>query len=223
MTEEELIKAKGFWHVAADYPADKESYYPEHAAAHGMHRHRGVQVLEYGCGGGSDAMSWARRGNLVAATDIIPGNALRATERIAASGLEATCKVTLLSASVPLPFRDADFNVVNCHGVLHHIREPLPVLEEFRRVLVPGGWVYIMLYTEALWNTFAAKIAELVGAGMSPGEAFGQCTDGGGCPYARAYTEVEGRILLEAAGFSVPTVVEYNSHYFRTFWGRKSE
>lgn len=218
----DLARAQQFWRVAADYPATKELYYPEHAHAHGMHRHSGQHVLEYGCGGGSDALSWARRGNRVTATDIVRENVARTAQRAVDAGVAATCTPLLLSASAPLPFPDGAFDVVSSHGVLHHIRDPLPVLAEFRRVLVPGGWCYIMLYTDVLRAAFDTRIPSLVAAGMTPEEAFGACTDGAGCPYARAYTEDEGRALLEAAGFVVPTVVTYNTHYFRTYWGRSS-
>lgn len=38
-----------------------------------------------------------------------------------------------------LPFRDASFDVVSANMVLEHLRDPLPVFREIRRVLVPGG------------------------------------------------------------------------------------
>ena len=34
--------------------------------------------------------------------------------------------------------------VANAHGVLHHIEEPAPVLVELRRLLRPGGAVYVI-------------------------------------------------------------------------------
>ena len=38
-----------------------------------------------------------------------------------------------------LPFEDATFDAVFCHGLLEHLANPLAALGEMRRVLSPGG------------------------------------------------------------------------------------
>jgi SAM-dependent methyltransferase len=53
------------------------------------------------------------------------------------SGLDAIANL------VRLPFRDAVFDVAVCTQVLEHVSEPLQVLCEIRRVLKPGGRLYL--------------------------------------------------------------------------------
>ena len=49
----------------------------------------------------------------------------------------------VLAEAEDLPFAGQSFDVVTCHGVLHHIFDLSPVLLEIRRVIKPQGIVYI--------------------------------------------------------------------------------
>jgi SAM-dependent methyltransferase len=217
-------RIRAAWHRAASYPANKEGVYADHAKVQDFDLHRNARVLEYGCGGGSDAMSYLRRECTVWYADIVPENVAAARRRIEQAGLARTSAgqrayglILHESAKVPLPA--AYFDVVNAHGVLHHIEDPGPVLSEFRRVLRPSGLLYAMLYTEQLRAKLDAEVRDLMGDPhrLGEAEAFGWATDGQGVPYARAYTEEEGWALLEAAGFQVVDVMLYNGGDFRTF------
>lgn len=44
-----------------------------------------------------------------------------------------------------LPFRDNSFDAVICESLLEHVREPARVINEMRRILKPGGKVYVMM------------------------------------------------------------------------------
>lgn len=224
-----------FWKIASGFPADKEAVYPDHARAQEFDSHKNKTVLEYGCGGGSDVISYAKRGCIVYFTDIVPANVEATTGRANGNGFAQQTVGTLLPEKhLVLPFRDGQFDVVSSHGVMHHIPEPLPVLKEFYRVLQPGGLVYIMLYTEHLWKRFEGEIQAIIDRAalalipMTPTEAFGWCTDGHGCPYAEAYTQERGEEFLRSAGFVPLSVVEFNEEppLFRTFkamkpWGAR--
>jgi SAM-dependent methyltransferase len=48
----------------------------------------------------------------------------------------------------PLPFADGSFQLVVCAHVLEHLRRPGAVLDELRRVLSPGGRLYVELPSE---------------------------------------------------------------------------
>src|SRR4030067_2872760 len=81
-----VLDPREFWKKAASYPESKEDYYPEHAAVQEFNQYTGKRVLEYGCGGGSDALSYLRRGNTVAYLDIVPSNVIVTSPRIEAAG-----------------------------------------------------------------------------------------------------------------------------------------
>lgn len=207
------------WKRAAGFPASKEAVYVEHAAIQEFIQHAGARVFEYGCGGGSDALSYLRRRCKVWYADVVPENIAAATARIAQAHLEAEAHPVLLEASAPIPLAGEYFAVVNSHGVVHHIEDPAPVVAEFARLLHGAGVCYVMLYTETLYAAHEREINALIRAGkcQSYAEAFGWCTDGPGTPYARAYTEEEGRALLEAAKLQVVSVKTYHKGLFRTF------
>lgn len=234
-------ETRNFWAQASGFPPDKEDpevYGKEHTDAFEFDDRTHGHVLEYGCGGGSDTISYLKRRFFqVSFCDIVPQNVETTRKRVAAYrqahvvddtwGLPASgVWGTVLPVSAPLPYDSASFDRVSCDGVLHHIPDPMPVLSEFRRVLKPTGasvsWsasgpgrLFVMLYTEKLWNDFAVRIAELQEQGLTPYQAFGMCTDSGG--YARAYTEDEGREMLTAAGFTVTKTTVYHKGLFRVF------
>lgn len=205
------MDAKEFWERASEYPANKEECYPDHARLQQFDKAKGKVVLEYGCGGGGDTLSYLRRGATVKFADFVPKNIDTTYGRIWASNFEAsTYEGLLLKDSAKIPLKDKSVDIVSSNGVLHHITDPLPVLKEFYRVLKKGGSLYVMMYTENLWNSFADRIKELTKTwGISEFTAFGWCTDNEGYPYARAYTEKEGTELIEKAGFSMSWLEAY--------------
>ena len=167
-------------------------------------------------------MSYLRRSNRVTYADVVPVNVQTASQRIVAAGLDKGARPCPLGDSSPVPLPDESFDIVNSHGVLHHIVDPVPVVREFHRLLRPGGLVYVMLYTEHLRWRLDVRVTQLVTwRGIPEHEALCWLTDEPGCPYATWYTEESGRKLLEDAGFKVDRVALYNNNDFRTFRGRK--
>lgn len=220
----DIERARAFWGMASGFPPDKERVYPQHAIVQRFDCHRGETVVEYGCGGGSDAVSWARRGNRVLAYDVVPVNVLTTEARLRRDASQSDARAILLDGSVPLPLADGCADVVSCHGVLHHIAPPAheAVMAEFARVLRPGGLLYLMLYTEHLWERTAELRAGYMGVhGCSEEEAFGAFTDAPGCPYARHYTDAQARALVEASGLVVEEATVWNGGDFRTLRAAK--
>lgn len=57
---------------------------------------------------------------------------------------KGTSDFTLLEGSIlSLPFANDTFDVVFYHHVIEHVSDPAQSLDELRRVLVPGGLIYI--------------------------------------------------------------------------------
>jgi cyclopropane fatty-acyl-phospholipid synthase-like methyltransferase len=206
------------WSRASTFPTNKEEVYAEHGIVQEFDLIHGKTVLEYGCGAGSDAISYLKRGNQVVAVDIIPENIEKTKANIALHNLSRSASVIKLDVSHPIPFGTEIFDVVSSHGVIHHIVEGPEVVKEFYRVLKHGGFCYLMLYTEYMYEHFLETINKLVETrGISKEEAFCWCSDGEGAPYAIPYTEEEGNAMLEAAGFRVVTSTLWLNDQFRTW------
>lgn len=51
-----------------------------------------------------------------------------------------------------LPFNDGEFDIVHCHQLLQHVKDPVGILKEMRRITKPGG---IVAAREADYSSFA--------------------------------------------------------------------
>lgn len=110
----------------------------------------GCRVLDYGCGVGVEALQYAKTGNEVWVADIAPSNAELACHVLSLHGYRAN----RLAVGHAAPFVNTAhvFDVVHCSGVLHHIPHPRPVVERFAELLVPGGELRLMLYSDVGWQ-----------------------------------------------------------------------
>ncbi len=102
------------------------------------------RVLEIGCGTGQLANYLAIGCRTVVGTDLCL-NSLRLAENFRRSqGLTRVrfCQMNLFRPA----FRDAQFDVVLCNGVLHHTSDPFGGFRSIARLVRPGGHVIIGLY-----------------------------------------------------------------------------
>ncbi len=221
MNDPFIEKARKGWSFVADvYVLNKSAVYPEHTLVQEFDLHHGKKILEYGSGVGSDAWEYARRNNFVTCCDIVPGNLAKAKENFEMFGLEG--EFVLLDKSFPLPFEDNTFDLVNSHGVIHHIPQGPEVVKDFYRILKPGGLCYLMLYSEVLGQYFTSQIPVLMQQhNLSKEEAFCWLVDRPGTPYAIPYTKEAGEKILTDAGFKMISAVLYNDDYFRTYKAAK--
>jgi SAM-dependent methyltransferase len=97
----------------------------------------GLRVLDAGCGSGLHAAALLDRGARVTGIDASTAMVEHARRRLA--GCEVELRVADLRA--PLPFADGGFDGIMSALVLHYLRDWVPTLAEFRRVLRPGGWL----------------------------------------------------------------------------------
>lgn len=104
---------------------------------------RGKKVLDWGCGVGIEALQYARAGNRVAVTDIVSDNIKLALRVIELMGY----RDTLLTTHSP----SDKYDVIHCAGVLHHIPNPVDVMDDFRQRLYADGEVRLMLYSDWAW------------------------------------------------------------------------
>lgn len=99
------------------------------------------RVLDDGCGGGGMGVSFAEEASSVVAID--PADRFGdAGVRLAAE--KGVHNVTFARADgTKLPFVDASFDTVLSHAVIEHVADPAAYLHEARRVLKPGGRLFL--------------------------------------------------------------------------------
>src|SRR6266545_1894072 len=112
-------------------------------------RWSGKDVLEVGCGIGTDGARFARAGARYTGTDA-SSDALELSRR--RFELEALPGDFEVASASHLPYPNDSFDLVYSHGVVHHIHETEGAVGEFYRVLRPGGTALVMVYHRGSLN-----------------------------------------------------------------------
>ncbi|HSF25403.1 MAG TPA: class I SAM-dependent methyltransferase [Blastocatellia bacterium] len=115
----------------------------------GFERFRNRDVLEVGCGLGTDAVSFARNGARYTGVDLTEASIDLVRRRFV---LEALPSELRTADAENLPFADESFDLVYSHGVLHHTPDTQRAIDEAHRVLRPGGTAMVMLYHKDSFN-----------------------------------------------------------------------
>ena len=149
-------------------------------------------ILDWGCGAGQVTSLLRERGLEVTAFDYRPG-----LEAPTVAPLENYPDVHahLSSEPVTLPFADDAFGAVLSCGVLEHVKDPELSLEELKRVLRPGGTIYV--YKLPNRHSYLEAIARLVA--RFGGDIYWH----GKHPYDVLYDEGSAAALLERHGYGV--------------------
>ena len=156
----------------------------EHLLAYFIENLKGKKILDVGCGHGRDAKYLSERGFEVVGIDL-SRSLLKIARRMAPKAK------FLLMDMRDLKFGDEEFDGIwSCASFLHiPKREALKTLKEFRRVLKPGGLLYL-----------GVKKGE--GERMVEKEHYK-----GGKKFFAFYTEKELKDMLKKVGFKVEEVV----------------
>ncbi len=78
----------------------------------------------------------------VTAVDLAERMLAVAEENVSAAGREQSIRLQRCDAKA-LPFPDGSFTAAISNSIVHHIPEPLPVLQELWRVTEPGGCIFV--------------------------------------------------------------------------------
>jgi SAM-dependent methyltransferase len=120
--------------VAPDRPADLAR------VIEALNLKPGDRLLDAGCGTGQFATAYALAGLAVTGIDLSPEMIRRATEHGRELGVDVTWHVGSVDA---IPAADGAFDAVHARVVLHFTPSPADALREFRRVLKPGGRLFV--------------------------------------------------------------------------------
>src|SRR2546423_9173820 len=113
---------------------------------------RGKNVLEIGCGVGTDGIEFAKNGANYIGVDLTPKSVELTRERFEVFGVPGQFEVA--NAEKGLPFPDASVDHVYSFGVIHHSPAPERIAGEIYRVLRKGGTFTVMLYNRSSINYY---------------------------------------------------------------------
>jgi ubiquinone/menaquinone biosynthesis C-methylase UbiE len=113
---------------------------------------RGKDVLEIGCGVGTDGIEFARNGANYIGVDLTPNSVELTRERFKVFGVPGQFEVA--NAEEGLPFPDASVDHVYSFGVIHHSPAPEKIVSEMYRILRKGGTFTVMLYNRNSINYY---------------------------------------------------------------------
>lgn len=115
------------------------------------------KILEVGCGMGIDLSQIAKGGCTTMGVDLTEKGIGLARKNFDRLGLKGEFRV---ENAEELSFGENQFDGVYSMGVLHHTPNTSRAIEEVRRVLKPGGWAYIMLYSRVSLNHFVHQVLQ---------------------------------------------------------------
>jgi 2-polyprenyl-3-methyl-5-hydroxy-6-metoxy-1,4-benzoquinol methylase len=179
-----------------------QEYAPWMPEVMGFDQFAGKQLLEVGCGMGTDLLQFARGGARITGVDLTPRSIEISRRHLSLYGESGDFA---LADCETLPFADESFDVVYSNGVLHHTPDTAGAVREIHRVLRPGGQTRVMLYHRgsfAFWSQVVLRYGILRGdffRGLSSGDVMSrhvEFNEGGGRPLVKAYTRTEARRLF---------------------------
>jgi len=147
----------------------RDAVEPHIAGVVRFERWAGRDVLEAGCGIGTDGSRFAAAGARYTGMDFSPTALSLARRRFELEGLEGRFVGGSVTA---LPFADDSFDLVFSHGVIHHVEATDQAVREFARVLRPGGTALLMVYHRGSFNYHVSIMVvrrALVGLLLVPG------------------------------------------------------
>ena len=151
--------SRQFYESVEAHRYEKEWHIP---AAAGFANSKDLDVLEIGCGLGTDGAQFAKAGAHYTGIDLTEAAVALARRRFEIFNLPGNFRV---ADAEQLDFPDNSFDVVYSHGVLHHTPDTAAAVREVHRVLRPGGRALIMLYHRNSYN-YRVNISVLRRAGI---------------------------------------------------------
>lgn len=169
---------------------------------------RGKNVLEIGCGIGTDTVSFARHGACVTAVELSENSLEIARRHVEVYGLQDQVRfhrgsAEELTTSVPVE----PYDLVYSFGVIHHTPQPERAVAQMRYYVRPGSTLKIMVYHRHSWKVFWILLTYGKGRFWQLAERVAEHSEAqSGCPVTYTYTRREVRELLEQHGFETTEI-----------------
>ena len=157
-------------------------------------RWTGKNVLEVGCGIGTDAVNFARHGANYTGVDLSANSIELAKQRFDVYGLTGKFVACDAEKLDEVFTQGEKFDLIYSFGVIHHAPTPQNIVNCLPSLLSKGGEIRCMLYAKNSWKNI------LIESGWDQPEAQDNC------PQAITYTHEEARTMFRQAGFSDVTV-----------------
>lgn len=191
---------------------------------------RNRDILEIGCGIGTDAINFARGGARVTAIDI-SSKSIRIAEKRA--------KVFKLKNNIKFFVHDAErlsqflsfkaYDLIYCFGTIHHTPNPKRLIQQFTYFSHKGTILKIMVYNRYSWRVIQIILKSgleiLYGLKHSIAENSEAQT---GCPVTYTFSKREIKKLLEQNSFFIKQisinhifpydVSLYRKHKYKKIW-----
>ncbi len=168
-------------------------------------RWRDKEVLEIGCGIGTDTINFARHGAHVAVAELSEKSMEVAQQR--AEVMEVADRIDFhngnaeeLTSFVPVEPKD----LIYSFGVIHHSPHPERILEQATRYARPGTTLKVMVYNRLSWKVLWMVLRYGKGDFRQTKRLIAEHSEAQfGSPVTYAYTKDELRQLLARHGFRV--------------------
>lgn len=149
------VGTAAFFQELADYRFSKLRYLPRQVNFDG---YAGLNVLEVGCGIGTDLVRFAQGGALVTGIDLASVAIDLAETNFQQRGLPGSF---YQMDGADMRFDDGTFNLVYAHGVLQYAVDPAGIISEIVRVLRPGGSAILMVYNRNSWLNLLSTLTRV--------------------------------------------------------------
>lgn len=113
---------------------------------------RGKRVMDYGCGLGLDAMTFAQNGALITLADMHPINLYIANQVVASLTKVIAERLVITLCDYPWFFLSHKVDLFWSFGVLHHTPHIAQILKRACGILTPEGEIRIALYSDKCWE-----------------------------------------------------------------------
>jgi len=142
------------------------------------------KVLEIGCGIGTDAISFLQNGADYYGIDISDESIKIAKKRLSLYNYDSNRLFCINAENLLDLFEQESFDLIYSFGVIHHMSDPIVVIDIIHKLLKKDAIFKLMLYSKESWKNYMIEV------GLDQYEAQN------GCPVANTYTEEEIRNLL---------------------------